>query len=222
MGVTAIDEARALVADETLWPLVRDFLWDFAPQVHRSWLDGVPGISGISGICGNPRVKAHVLSSLGVRPCFHAFPKGDWSRLLLLDGETLESVSKWLGALACADGLRRVTDGKVVRELKASLHGVYPDVFGFTAYFKRDLVGLGDAGDDGAGALDRVVSQGLSMLNSLVAPLPESLSSRLRFKLLKREWPEGRETLDTVRERLETALARLLKLKFPEAYTLCC
>ena len=34
-----IDEARALVADSALWPKVRDFLWDFAQQIHPSWLD---------------------------------------------------------------------------------------------------------------------------------------------------------------------------------------
>ena len=37
----AMDEARALVSDRVLWPRVRDFLWDFAPQVHESWLEGV-------------------------------------------------------------------------------------------------------------------------------------------------------------------------------------
>ena len=36
-----IDEARALVADAALWPRIRDFLWDFAPQVHKSWLEGL-------------------------------------------------------------------------------------------------------------------------------------------------------------------------------------
>ena len=34
----SIDDARALVADEALWPRMRDFLWDFTPQIHASWL----------------------------------------------------------------------------------------------------------------------------------------------------------------------------------------
>ena len=83
----------------------------------------------------SPRVKRYVLSSLGVEPCFHRFPKEDGSRLLLLDGETLELIVKWLGALSCAGALRRVTNGATVRELKAALSGVYPEVFGYTMYF---------------------------------------------------------------------------------------
>ena len=143
-----MEGARALVADQTLWPRVRDFLWDFAPQVHESWLDGLPGLetldarrdgnsSLVSCLMSSPRTKSFLLSSLGVTPCFHAFPKDDWSRLFLLDGATLESVAKWLGALVCADSLRQVTEGKVVRALKTALPGVYPEVFGYTAYFSR-------------------------------------------------------------------------------------
>ena len=32
-----IEEARELVSNRLLWPLVRDFLWDFSLQVHPSW-----------------------------------------------------------------------------------------------------------------------------------------------------------------------------------------
>ena len=129
----SIDDARALVADEALWPRMRDFLWDFTPQIHASWLEGlrIP-----DGTAHSQRIKTYVLSSLGVAPVFHSFPKGDWSRLLLLDGATLESTAKWLGALACAESLRRVTSGEVVRGLKSKFRGIYPEVFGYTAYFK--------------------------------------------------------------------------------------
>lgn len=215
-----IDEARALVSDAALWPRVRDFLWDFAPQVHPSWLEGLP--PQVPGLMPSPRVKRFVLDSLGVAPCFHAFPKDDWSRLLLLDGDTLGSIAKWLGALACADGLRRVTDGASVRALKAALPGVYPDVFGYTMYFKgidlaakNAMAATGRMGED-------VAATGLSVVLSLLDPLPAPLVARLRLKLPKGEWPEGRETSDAGRERLAAALAKLLKLKFPEAYTLCC
>ena len=34
-----IAAARSLVADAALWPRVRDFLWDFAPSIHPSWLE---------------------------------------------------------------------------------------------------------------------------------------------------------------------------------------
>ena len=88
-----LDKARELVANPLLWPRVRDFLWDFAPQVHASWLEGIPGRetmdarreadpSPASGPMSSPRVKKFILDSLGVAPCFHAFPKEDASRAL--------------------------------------------------------------------------------------------------------------------------------------------
>ena len=92
-----MDEARALVADQTLWPRVRDFLWDFASQVHASWLEGSVA-PNYQTLLASPRLKRHILDSLRVTPCFHTFPKGDWSRLLLLDGATLEEIAKWLGS----------------------------------------------------------------------------------------------------------------------------
>ena len=95
----AIDEARELVANRLLWPRVRDFLWDFAPQVHESWLEDIRGRetmdagreavpSQVSRLASSPRVKRFILDQLGVEPCFHDFPKDDGSRLVLLDGAT--------------------------------------------------------------------------------------------------------------------------------------
>ena len=219
-----MDEARALVADRALWPLVRDFLWDFAPQVHESWLEGL-GREGesasahVSRLMSSPRVKRFVLSELGVTPCLHAFPKDDWSRLVLLDGATLESIAKWLGALACADSLRRVTSGATVRELKATLHGIYPEVFGYTMYFKGIDFQRRDAEKQSWGAQD-IISAGVSILVSLIEPLPLSIVSRLKFKL-----PKDLCTSASLRLKQETCakvLAKLLKLKFPEAYKICC
>ncbi len=132
-GVIDMDGARSLVGNAALWPRVRDFLWDFAPQVHESWLDG-QAAQWLAG--GSPRVKRYILDSLGVEPCFHAFPGEDGSRILLLDPATLGSVARWLGALYCAEPLRKVMDGATVRALKAAFAGVYPEVFGYTAYFK--------------------------------------------------------------------------------------
>ena len=202
-----MESARALVADQTLWPRVRNFLWDFAPQVHPSWLDRQVGLS-------NPRVKAWVLKELGVEPCFHTFPKDDWSRLLLLDGATLESIAKWLGALACADALRRVTDGATVRELKAALPGVYPEVFGYTMYF-REFVPRGDAEAQSLQA--EVVEEGASLLLSALSNLPAPLVARFKFKL-----PKGRCDSATLRGISLSSIFKLLKLKFPEAYKVCC
>ena len=222
----AVEDARALVSDPALWPLVRDFLWDFAPQIHESWLDGIPGISGISG---SPRIKHFILDSLGVAPCFHAFPKDDWSRLLLLDGATLESIAKWLGALALAGELRRVTDGKTVRGLKTALPGIYPEVFGFTEYFRKwkiESVKCKIGGEDAGCRLslvDDVISAGLSILMSLLAPLPETLVARFRLKLPKSR-ADAMKSAGKSGEtgKSGTALTKLLKLKFPEAYKLCC
>ena len=222
-----MDEARELVADAALWPRIRAFLWDFAPQVHPSWVDGLGLLMPLEGLSDlgsldvlkNPRVKRIVLSSLGVEPCFHVFPKGDWSRILLLDGGTLESIAKWLGALACADALRRVTDGKVVRELKAGLSGVYPEVFGYTAYFTGIDFQCGGREAHGCGLQD-VASEGVSILVSLLGDLPPSLVSRLRLKLPKGMCDSAAPRLK--REACGKALAKLLKLKFPEAYSLCC
>ena len=215
----SIDDARALVADETLWPRMRDFLWDFTPQIHASWLEGlrIP-----DGTAHSQRIKTYVLSSLGVAPVFHSFPKGDWSRLLLLDGATLETIAKWLGAIVLADDLRRVMDGATVRDLKASLSGVYPEVFGFTAYFSGIDLERKDAETRGEGApsAENVVSAGLSMIDALLAPLPEALVSRLKLKL-----PKDTSAPAPLRSKPEAcgkALAKLLKLKFPEAYKLCC
>jgi len=230
-----VDEARALVSDQALWPLVRDFLWDFAPQIHRSWLEGagmpehIENPDRLEKLFASPRVKAHVLSVLGVSPCFHAFPKGDWSRLVLLDGAMLESIAKWLGALACADSLRRVTEGAVVRALKADLPGIYPEVFGFTAYFakigflRRDTGPQGEESQDAGGRpsiAEDVVSYGLSAIGLLLADAPPFLVDRLRFKLPRNICASAAPRLE--KETCGTAVAKLLKLRFPEAYKLCC
>lgn len=217
----SMDEARALVADQALWPRVRDFLWDFASQVHESWLGGLVA-PNYQTLLASPRVKRHVLSSLRVTPCFHSFPKGDWSRLLLLDGATLVEIAKWLGAVVCAGDLRRVTDGATVRELKAALPGVYPDVFGYTMYFKGIDLAARDAKAANGRMSEDVVSTGLSIIVSLLDSLPEALTSRLEFKL-----PKGLCDLcvlcgENERPALDAAVKRLLKLKFPEAYKLCC
>ena len=219
-----IDEARGLVSDRALWPHVRGFLWDFAAQIHPSWVKGLEGecpdgalpAFGLQRMADAPRVKAYVLRRLDVKPLFYMFPKDDWSRLLLLDGTTLLEIAKWLGAISCADSLRRVTDGATVRALKAALPGIYPEAFRYTMYF------TGLAAKDARNAED-VVRAGLAILLGIVKPLPASLLARLKFKFPKdlcdlcvpcdeRDEPSS----------ANDAVKRLLKLKFPEAYSLCC
>ena len=167
----------------------------------------------------SPRVKRYILESLGVEPCFHAFPKEDGSRILLLDGATLESAAKWLGALACAESLRRVTSGEVVRELKSKLRGIYPEVFGYTAYFKDLDFQRRDAETQSA---QRISEDGCKMLFSVLAELPEPLIRRMKLK-----FPKGlcdlclSAPLREMKAKLPAVL-KLFKLKFPEAYKLCC
>ena len=176
-GVITMEDARALVGDVKLWPRVRNFLWDFAPQVHESWLE-----PNLLSFRDSPRVKRYILESLGVEPCFHAFPKEDGSRILLLDGATLESAAKWLGALACAESLRRVTSGEVVRGLKSKFRGIYPEVFSYTAYFKENDFQRRDAETLSA---QRISEDGCKMLFSVLAELPEPLIRRMKLKFPK-------------------------------------
>ena len=229
-GVITMEDARALVGEVKLWPRVRDFLWDFAPQVHESWLE--PNQLSLKD---SPRVKRYILDSLGVEPCFHTFPKEDGSRILLLDGATLESTAKWLGALACAESLRRVTSGEVVRGLKSKLRGIYPEVFSYTAYFKdldfqrRDAYppaeGCPQSGCPSRGetlSAQRISEDGCKMLFSVLAELPEPLIRRMKLK-----FPKGlcdlclSAPLREMKAKLPAVL-KLFKLKFPEAYKLCC
>ena len=218
-GVITMEDARALVGEVKLWPRVRDFLWDFAPQVHESWLE--PNQLSLKD---SPRVKRYILDSLGVEPCFHTFPKEDGSRILLLDGATLESTAKWLGALACAESLRRITSGEVVRGLKSKLRGIYPEVFSYTAYFKENDFQRRDA--ETQRLEDEVVSTGYNMLFSAIAGLPASLVSRLKLKLPKSLCDLCVSAPLRLKERSSqinlSAVLKLFKLKFPEAYKLCC
>ena len=243
-GVIGRDEARALVGNAALWPRVRDFLWDFAPQVHESWL-GSSVVRWLGGeessqpsnhsttpppnhqTLSSPRVKRYILESLGVEPCFHAFPKEDGSRLLLLDAATLESLVRWLGALACAEELRKITDGATVKTLKAALPGVYPDVFGYTAYFAFGSY-LSHAETQRAQRLDEtIVRVGYEILFSIVANQPSALVSRFKLKFPKNLCDLCRSATlrETEKSRVEIkfpTILKLLKLKFPEAYSLCC
>lgn len=231
------------MGDAALWPRVRDFLWDFAPSIHVSWLEEKFGSlevwkfggeekhpSNPLTIQSSPRVKRHILATLGVEPFFHSFPKDDWSRLALLDGATLEGIAKWLGALACAEDLRRVTDGATVRELKSSFRGVYPEVFGYTAYF-RGLEVLKFGSLDGAkNAAAQVEENGHALLASVVEDLPPQLQLRLRLKLpaaLKASKLPDIQTskhpnIQTSKHQLPQFLRKLMKLRFQEAYSLCC
>ena len=213
-----LDEARELVGDAALWPRMRDFLWDFAPSIHVSWLEEKFGSLEVWKFGGeekhpsnpltiqpSPRVKRFILESLGVEPFFHDFPKDDWSRLALLDGAT-------------------------VRELKTALRGVYPEVFGFTAYF-RGLEVLKFGSLDGAkNVAAQVEENGHALLASVVEDLSPQLQLRLRLKLpaaiqasnLPNIRTSKHPNIQTSKHQLLQVLRKLLKLRFQEAYSLCC
>lgn len=208
-SVIDMQGARSLVADASLWPLVRDFLWDFGPQIHPSRLP-----SGFSKLAGqSPRVKRYVLETLGVQPVFHSFPATDNSRFLLLDSATLEGIAKWIGALVCAASLRKIMDGAKVRALKAALPGIYPAVFSYTAYFRN-------MPSHEASNADEVLAVGYQILFSLVSSLPEALINRMVLKLPSTVDPKSNDS--TVPQVPISIISKILKLKFPEAYALCC
>ena len=234
-GTVGMDEARALVGDALLWPRVRDFLWDFAPSIHESWIEGRFGgfedwMSGDSrktskrpNVQASKHLKKALLDALEVAPCFHTFPKDDGSRLLLLDAATLDAIAKWLGALACADALRKVTDGATVRNLKAALPGVYPEVFGFAAYFRGlDVLTFGSLDDFEGDTADKIVTAGYAILSSSMANLPAPLLHRLSLKLPRHLQLAKLQNFKTSNPLSQQVLRKLLKLRFPEAYSLCC
>lgn len=216
-GVIDIDHAREMVADAALWPRIRDFLWDFAPQIHPSRLDAA-GLGGIDMKSG--RLKAYVLGKLGVEPLFHTFPEEDFSRLALFDFATLDSISKWLGALSGAVKLRRVMDGAGVRALKAQLAGVYPEVFSYTAYF-RELDGMGAGRMEALSSEElpsAVVSLGRDLLFSCMSDAPEGVMARLMLKFPIDVAP----TAGDVSAPSGALIQKLLKFRFPEAFAICC
>lgn len=233
-GLIDISAARDLVSDEALWPRVRDFLWNFAPQIHPTWLEGLqvgqfapssPPPESLQPLLASRFVSSWVLSKLRVEPVSHAFPANDGSRLLLLDASTLLSLASWLGALSSASALRRVTRGPDVAALKTALPGIYPALFAYTAYFAK--TGILDASAETAPAT--ILANGCAFLFSALAPLPAPLLHRLRLKLpapadqsitRTTELPLPHNDPTIQRSNLQT-IKLLLKLKFPEACALC-
>ena len=126
------------------------------------------------------------------KPFFHSFPKEDGSRLLLAGEETCRAVERWMEALSRAEELRGVMDGERVRVLRDELEDAYPDALKYAPYFAR-------------WHLPR--AEGARLLATALRAVPREL---LRA-----------EPLEDAEVPLE-AVWKLLKLKFPEAYALCC
>lgn len=221
--VTTLDAARALVASPR-WPAVRTFLWDFLPLVHPARLAPLaprcPGFDLATPATLPPRVKTALLAELRVEPAWHDFPATDHSRLLLLPPATLDSIARWLGALSCADALRRVTSGPAVRALKTALPGIYPDLFAFAPYFARHplapAAGTADAADPAPAAIP---ARGRALLLAHLSALPPPLLHRFRLLFPPDAEPAPDPALPGPPP--PEAVLLLLKLKFPEAHALC-
>ena len=148
----SLADARTLVATP-LWPRIRAFLWQFETLCDESRIrskvlkfegsqvpDSEPAnlrtCELANALAATPRVAASALRALGVSPFFHSFPSADASRLLLLSREDYDRLAQFLGVIARAPALRRVTAGAEVRALKAAIPD-YRETLSFAAYFHK-------------------------------------------------------------------------------------
>jgi len=201
----SLADARPLVASP-LWPRIRAFLWNFASLCDPARLTAAfeaPSSNGeeqaegagdplvtrhsslvtAEGLLGSPRTARAAEQALGLVPFFHSFPAADASRLLLLSREDYDRLAQFLGVVALAPALRRVTAGADVRALKAALPGVYPATLAFTAYFRRHeplferLVPAGEAANPAV-----VCAAGHRLLAAALSDLPPELLLRQRLR----------------------------------------
>ena len=206
-----IAEARTLVA-APLWPRIRAFLWDFASLCDPARLVAALSLGG-SGVSPDhlpPRLAREALRSLGLSPVFHSFPASDGSRLLLLSREDYDRLAQFLGVVAFAPALRRVTLGADVRALRAALPGIYPETLAFAPYFHRfEALFASLPGGSGGNAprplqAEAVSAAGHSLLALALSSLPPPLLLRQRLR-----FPEGSSA--------DVALANLGSGSVPEA-----
>ena len=128
----------------------------------------------------------------GKTPCFHDYPVEDGSRLALLEPATRRAIGKWLEVIAKAAELKGVVDGERVRVLADEYEGAYPEALRFAPYFAKWSLPVAD----GERLLATAMAGSLAALRD-AEPLPDASVP------LEAVW-------------------KLLKLKFPEAYALCC
>ena len=206
-----LKESRTLVASP-LWPRIRAFLWDFASLCDPARLAAAlalpetgspsPESAADRAVTGNPspeseaaravaghtwpaspRLARAAEQALGLSPFFHPFPATDSSRLLLLSREDYDRLAQFLGTVAFAPALRRVTAGAEVRALKASLPGVYPEALAFAAYFhKHDSLFKKVAPGDAPANAEAIGAAGHSILAAALSDLPPELLLRQRLR----------------------------------------
>ena len=260
-------DARTLVASP-LWPRIRAFLWNFASLCDPARLTaafeapssndeeqaegaGDPLVTRHSslvtaeGLLGSPRLARAAEQALGLVPFFHSFPAAGASRLLLLSREDYDRRSQFLGVVALAPALRRVTAGADVRTLKAALPD-YRETLAYAAYFHRFEAlfkrfeaadpPTDPAADNSAFSIQHsalpaaVLAAGHRLLASALSDLPPELLLRQRLR-----FPAGSpadQALGADDSSLVTrhsslagdalAAAKLaLKLSNPQEYTTC-
>ena len=209
-GEITIQQARELVRDDRLWPLVRRFLYGFAGLVDGGRVAAACGPDAVA-LRESPRVSALLRERLSVKPVFHAFPKEDGSRLLLLPAATFRTLALWLAALSNAERMKREIDGGKVRAFRAQLAGVYPEVFRVAPYFHRWRLPV-------TGGTDFEI-EGLRLMATALKGLSGDLLERQRLR-----FPENRDAgfvpLDD--EVGLDAVFKVLELQFPEEHALCC
>lgn len=228
-----LDAARELLSAGKVWPLLRDFLWNFAPLVDGARVATLATHPALAGLLKPPYAKGlaeTILAHVGVTPVFYAFPPENGSRLLLLPRETYEQLARWLGVVLYAEGLRTVLNGAQVRMLRQQLGGAYPEALNYTAYFSKwgavleavrealpPVPAVLEVGFAGA-----VRAAGFRMLASLLREVPAAVWARQRVRFPVADEPLFEplpaEVLSS--ERLDL-LFLLLKLRFPEANDLC-
>lgn len=183
----SLEDARALVASP-LWPRIRDFLWDFASLCDPARLAAALAPAEGSGdlprsLAASPRAARAAAQALGLSPFFHSFPATDSSRLLLLSREDYDRLAQFLGTVALASALRRVTAGAEVRALKAALPGVYPEALAFAAYFhKHEPLFKQVAPADAAANAEAICAAGHAILAAALSDLPAELLLRQRLR----------------------------------------
>jgi len=182
----SLAEARALVSSP-LWPAVRTFLWDFASLCDPARLAAALG--GSEGAAprsldprSSPRLARAAERALGLSPFFHPFPAADASRLLLLSREDYDHLALFLGTVALAPALRRVTLGADVRALKAALPD-YRETLAFTAYFRKsEALFQRLAPSDTPATAESVAAAGHRLLAAALSDLPAPLLLRQRLR----------------------------------------
>ena len=196
-----------------------------------------------NALATTPRVAAGALRALGVEPAFHSFPATDASRLLLLSREDYDRLAQFLGVVALAPALRRVTAGADVRTLKAALPD-YRETLAYAAYFHRfealfkrfePAEQAADPAVENSSLVPRpsslpaaVLAAGHALLAAALSDLPPELflRQRLRFPAgspadaaLAREAGSVPEASASGAALAAAKLA--LKLSIPQEYTTC-